>query len=139
MKQFIFGIIQAFSKFIPTRLFSIMLKRDIINFFYHIVTDTDVPHIRHLYPVVPVSQFLQSLDFLQERYTFISYAQLHDHYQRGSPLPEQPSHLSFDDGFTECFSIVRPILIERSIPSTFFLTIDWLDNRKLYFRHIISL
>ena len=30
-------------------------------------------------------------------------------------------------------------MIERSIPSTFFLTIDWLDNRKLYFRHIISL
>jgi len=139
MKQFVFGVIQALSKFIPTRLFSILLQRDLINFFYHIVTDTNVPHIRHLYPVVPISLFLKSLDFLQERYSFISYSELHDHYQRGSPLPEKPVHLSFDDGFAECFSIVRPILIDRSIPCTFFLTTDWLDNRKLYFRHIISL
>jgi len=139
MKQLIFGIIHFFSKLIPMRLLPILVKRDIINIFYHMVTDDDVAHIRHLYPVVPISQFTETLDFLQEHFTFISYSQLHDYYQKGSPLPEKSVHLSFDDGFAECFLIVRPILIERSIPCTFFLTTDWLDNRILYFRHIISL
>ena len=35
--------------------------------------------------------------------------------------------------------MVRPLLLNRGLPCTFFLTIDWLDNRKLYFRHLISL
>ena len=120
-------------------MYPLLVKRDLVNIFYHAISDDDLEHVRYLYPVVSVSEFVDALDYLESRFTFVSYDQLHDNLQNGTPLPHGALHLSFDDGFVECFSVVRPILLEKGIPCTFFLTIDWLDNEMLYFRHIISL
>jgi len=128
------------SQAIPFSLYPLLVRRDVISIFYHAVSNGMPPHIRHLYPVVPAASFEAALDDLQDKnYTFISYDQLQAHAREGKALPPRAIHLSFDDGFTECFSTVRPILLERGLPCTFFLTIDWLDNRMLYFRHQISL
>jgi len=127
------------SKLIPHELFPILIKRRVISVFYHVVSDDELPHVRHLYPVVSISEFTDALNYLESRYSFVSYHQLQDKFVNGTPLPQNAVHLSFDDGFAECFSIVRPILLEKNIPCTFFLTIDWLDNQMLYFRHKISL
>lgn len=139
MRNLLFNFFQFISKFIPFSLYPLLVKRDLISIFYHAISDNDLEHVRHLYPVVSVSEFMGALDYLERKFTFVSYGQLHDNYHNGTPLPQGALHLSFDDGFKECFSVVRPILLEKGIPCTFFLTIDWLDNKMLYFRHIISL
>jgi peptidoglycan/xylan/chitin deacetylase (PgdA/CDA1 family) len=126
------------SNLIPTTLLHRWIKRDVINIFYHAVSDELLEHIHHLYPVVPTTEFIETLGTLQEKHNFVSYDQLQEHFLGGSPLPPDSVHLSFDDGFVECYNIVRPILLEKGIPCTFFLTIDWLDNQMLYFRHKIS-
>lgn len=139
MRTLLTHFLEMISGWIPLGLYPRLVRRDVTSIFYHTVTDEAMPHVRHLYPVVPVAAFEAALDFLEDNYTFITYAQLHDHKLKDTRLPPRAVHLSFDDGFAECFTVVRPLLQARGIPCTFFLTIDWLDNRQLYFRHLISL
>jgi peptidoglycan/xylan/chitin deacetylase (PgdA/CDA1 family) len=139
MKSTLVNLLQTISRLIPLRLYPYLVKREVICIFYHAVSDGEMAHVRNLYPVVPVTDFKAALGYLRENHTLVSYDRLQDHYKKRTPLPPGAVHLSFDDGFKECFTVVRPLLLELGIPCTFFLTIDWLDNRMLYFRHAISL
>src|SRR5690625_6718403 len=42
--------------------------KNIIFPFYHLISDQDCPHIRHLYPVKTIDQFKKELDFFQKHY-----------------------------------------------------------------------
>jgi peptidoglycan/xylan/chitin deacetylase (PgdA/CDA1 family) len=139
VKKLFIDTLHTISKWIPPQIYPRLVKREVISFFYHAVSNDIMAHVRHLYPVVSVLEFRESLAALQGRFHFVSYDRLHAYYQFGKPLPPRAAHLSFDDGFSECYWVVRPILLELGIPCTFFVTIDWLDNRMLYFRHQISL
>lgn len=139
MKQILIDTIKTVSGLIPFGLYPRLVKRDFTAIFYHAVSDNNMAHVQHLFPVVPVAEFMNALAYLKESYTFVSYDQLHDYVVGGTPLPLKAVHLSFDDGFAECYTVVRPILLEQQIPCAFFLTTDWLDNHMLYFRHQISL
>jgi peptidoglycan/xylan/chitin deacetylase (PgdA/CDA1 family) len=139
MKQRLIETFRTVSKWIPTGIYHHLVRREVISIFYHAVSNDVMAHVRHLYPVVPVSVFREALVYLKEHFNFVTYDMLQARYSHGTPLPPDAVHLSFDDGFSGCYSVVRPILLELDIPCTFFLTIDWLDNRMLYFRHQISL
>jgi peptidoglycan/xylan/chitin deacetylase (PgdA/CDA1 family) len=47
--------------------------------------------------------------------------------------------LSFDDGYSECFSVVRPLLLKYKIPCIFFIATDFIDNKHLFYRNKVSL
>ena len=47
--------------------------------------------------------------------------------------------LFFDDGLSSCSEVIAPILYQKGIPATFFLTTHFLNNRYLGFRHKVSL
>ncbi|MEA2008004.1 MAG: polysaccharide deacetylase family protein, partial [Chloroflexota bacterium] len=127
------------AKIIPLWLYPALMRRDVIGVFYHAVSDEPMEHVRHHYPVVPVAQFEAALLYLKSRNNFITYEELHAHYAEGTPLPAKAIHLSFDDGFAECFTLVRPLLRKYDIPCTFFLATDWLDNRVMFFDNKVSL
>lgn len=139
MNRLIVRFLEFIARLIPQRVYPWLLKRENIDFFYHAVSDEPMEHVRHLYPVVPIGEFEKSLDFLQDRYQFVSYSQIHASRMEGLKLPPRAIHLSFDDGFAECFSVVRPILFERSIPCTFFVATDWIDSQAMFYRNKISL
>jgi peptidoglycan/xylan/chitin deacetylase (PgdA/CDA1 family) len=42
--------------------------------------------------------------------------------------------LSFDDGLSEIYHTIAPILMEKGIPATFFLNTDFIDNKDLFYR-----
>jgi peptidoglycan/xylan/chitin deacetylase (PgdA/CDA1 family) len=88
---------------------------------------------------VPIDIFKDAMGYLKDRYTLIRYSELHEHRMKGLDLPPRALHISFDDGYQECFSVVRPILLELDIPCTFFITTDFIDDHKLFYRNIISL
>ena len=139
MKKQLTRLLDLISNLIPLHLYPILMKRDGIDFFYHAVSDEPMDHARHLYPVVPVVQFEDALDYLRERYPFVSYNLIHAHRIAGESLPKNSVHISFDDGFAECFSVVRPVLLKRSITCTFFISTDWIDNQAMFYRNKISL
>ena len=131
--------IRTFASLVPLSFYPYLIKRPVVDVFYHVVSDDVLPHVHHLYPVVSTKMFQDALDYLGKNYTFVDYAQLEDHYLKGKPLPPRALHLSFDDGYQECFSVVRPILLEKGIPCTFFVTTGLLDNEILFYRNKVSL
>jgi peptidoglycan/xylan/chitin deacetylase (PgdA/CDA1 family) len=139
MRSIILKSLEFVARLIPSWFYPLLVKRKSIDFFYHAVSDEAMEHARHLYPVVPVKQFEGALDYLQDRYQFVPYSNIHANYMGEAELPPRATHISFDDGFKECFTVVRPLLLERSIPGTFFLSTDWIDNQAMFYRNKISL
>jgi peptidoglycan/xylan/chitin deacetylase (PgdA/CDA1 family) len=113
--------------------------RALTAIFYHAVSPEPLPHVAHLYPPLTPAQFEAALQYLQRHFHPVSYDQIHDWYAGRAELPPRAVHLSFDDGFGECYRVVVPLLLQYGIPSTFFVTTDWIDNRAMFFRHKVSL
>ena len=81
----------------------------------------------------------RELDWLLERFEPIGLDEIARTVSSGQPLPKKSFlFLSFDDGFREMAELVAPICQRKRIPAAFFLTTDFLDNRKLGYRHKAS-
>ncbi len=109
--------------------------------FYHLVSDENPSHVRHLYPVRTVRQFRDDLDFFLKNYHPVPLEAL---WQLAEKPARQPAgrpamHLTFDDGLRECHDVVMPILLEKGVSATFFLNPAFVDNRDLMFRYKASL
>jgi peptidoglycan/xylan/chitin deacetylase (PgdA/CDA1 family) len=139
MRLLINRLLEWIADRIPPALLHALVRRESVDIFYHAVSDDYLPHVRHLYPVVPVKAFEEALVLLNEQFTFISYPQLHAHRFSAAILPPRSIHLSFDDGYAQCYSVVRPLLLELGIPCTFFLTTELIDNPSLFYRNKVSL
>lgn len=103
--------------------------------FYHVVSDTDLPHLKHLYPVLTTGQFEKQLDFILRNFRPASYEIL---LQNSLPV-ERSFVLTFDDGLRQVHDVVAPILLRKGIPATFFLNTGFLDNRSMFYRLKVSL
>lgn len=116
-----------------------IVRRDLLSVFYHTVSNHGLPHIEHLYAFKTPMAFEQDLVHLRERYRLVDDGEITHARTAGRELPPRSMTLTFDDGFTECFSVVRPLLKKYEAPCTFFLTTDAVDNRMLMHRNKVSL
>jgi len=105
---------------------------------YHTVTDFPPLHVKHLYPVKNKKEFINDLGFFLKYYKPISAAELIKINRQDKAFGNY-FHLSFDDGFSECYDIIAPVLLEKGIPATFFLNPAFIDNKALFYKCIISL
>jgi len=107
--------------------------------FYHTVTNTPSPCVKHLYPVPTEKQFREDLDFLLSHFSPADYHQVF-HFAKSGEKPKKPGFfLSFDDGFAECWHVVAPILKEKGIPAAFFINPAFVGNQQLSHRQMVSL
>ena len=54
-----------------------------------------------------------------------------DSVKNNTILPKNSFMITFDDGFRELYDIVAPILQEKKLTATIFLTRNYLDNAEL--------
>ena len=90
---------------------------------YHYVRDsqaTAFPGIRAL----PPDLFRQQLDWLQANYTVVTQTDLEAAIDGRGSLPDNAALLTFDDGFVDHFDTACPVLSERGLTGTFFLSQD---------------
>jgi peptidoglycan/xylan/chitin deacetylase (PgdA/CDA1 family) len=127
----------VFSRLRPSFLGSLVGVNPLIA-YYHIVSDEDVPHVKHLYAVKTVDQFKKELDTFLQCYQMIGLRDLLDNLSYLRPLPSCALSLTFDDGFREIYDVIAPILLEKGVPATFFITTACLDNRVLAYSNKIS-
>ncbi len=74
--------------------------------------------------------FIRQLDCLRDNgFTFIRMEDLIAAYYEGAALPEKPVLLTFDDGYSDHFSNVFPILNERGIQGSFFVPGEVIDRK----------
>ena len=124
---------------IPTSFLQKVSNQLLILPFYHAISDKEMPHIKHLYPVKGVKAFVKDLDFLLKYNTPIDYNEFLT-LSRTQKQPRKPSFLlSFDDGLREFHDVIAPILLQKGIPAICFLNSDFIDNKNLFYRYKTSL
>jgi peptidoglycan/xylan/chitin deacetylase (PgdA/CDA1 family) len=100
---------------------------------YHVVSDQDLCHIKHLYKYKSVSGFERELDLFLRHYKPVGIDEII------SKTVKNAFHLTFDDGFSECYNVIMPILYRKGIPASFFVNTDFIDNKNMQNDCIISL
>ena len=116
---------------LPLAVHRILVKRDFIVINYHMVSDLRLAHVAHLFPYKTTEMFEHDLDFLIRNFHVISYDQITGFLYGDNGLPDRAVALTFDDGFTECFEVVRPLLLKRGIPCSFFISTNTIDNKDM--------
>src|ERR1700733_8571561 len=105
---------------------------------YHYVRDLErsrFPEIKGL----SIERFCRQLDFIQSRHTPITVQDLLDAQAFKKALPPDPILLTFDDGYSDHFANVFPLLDTRGIQGCFFppaqavLEHTVLDVNKIHF------
>lgn len=101
----------------------------IIN--YHTVSDVKLPHITNLYSYRTIKNFRSDLDFFVQHYRLISLKDLLQSVRFQIKLPKNALLITFDDGLKEIYDYAAPILVEKGLTATFFLTTNFIDNKEL--------
>ena len=94
-------------------------QRSVTIVMYHYVRDLK----RSRFPAIKglsLERFHRQLDFIQLHYTPISVEQVLGALHDQQDLPPHPILLTFDDGYTDHFVSVFPLLDERGIKGCFF-------------------
>ncbi len=125
-------------RWIPQGWLIRLTRQDLVLPFYHAVSDDLMPHVAHVYPVRSRSAFMKDLEFFLRHYEPLGLEDLK------SPVPpgkrKKPAmFLSFDDGLSEIYDIVAPLLISKGIPAGIFVNTGFVDNRDLFYRYKSSL
>ena len=95
------------------------MDRSVTIVMYHYVRDLK----RSRFPAIKglsLERFCRQLDYIQSRHTPISIEQLLAAWGGESDLPPNPILLTFDDGYSDHFANVFPLLDARGIQGCFF-------------------
>jgi len=106
-------------------------NRPVPILMYHVVgaAPADAP-LPGLY--VRQADFAGQLAWLRAHgYHAVSLLRVYDYWKRGYALPRRPVVLTFDDGYREDFTNVRPLLARRHWPGVLNLAVRNLLDRKL--------
>jgi peptidoglycan/xylan/chitin deacetylase (PgdA/CDA1 family) len=98
---------------------------------YHMVSDELLPYVRNLYKYRNIKTFIQDLDFFILNFHPITLNDLLVSVKDNIILPENSWLLTFDDGFKEIYETVAPILTDKNLTATVFLTKNFIDNKEL--------
>ena len=107
--------------------------------YHHLVSNEKVAHIAHLYPFKNEKQFNKDLDYLLKYFSPIEIPEILNCIKENRPFPKNSFLITFDDGLSEIYNVVAPILEKKGIPAIFFINNAYVDNKKLFYRFKISL
>lgn len=99
---------------------------------YHSIAEAAKPGFDDGVVDATPSQFEAQLQYVSERFSVIRMQQLIEHLETGAALPRNPLLISFDDGYTTCFTDALPALQRHGLSATFFIATDFVDRRRLY-------
>ncbi len=95
---------------------------------YHQINDRDVNAL-----TVRTDQFEAQMQYLAEHgYHTITPAELTDAWDNGTPLPDKPVIITFDDGYVDNYKNAYPILQKYNLKATIFLVSDFLGTYPNY-------
>ena len=131
--------LEALFSALPLKPLRRLVPRSLVSVQYHMVSDEKLPWVEHLYSSKTPEQFERDLVYFKENWNPVSHDDIVAHVDDERPLPPNAVSLTMDDGFYECFSVVRPLLLKHGIPCTFFVISGVLDRESMMFRNKTSL
>jgi len=130
-----FRIINPIAKNFSFEKFSGLLPFDDLILVYHLVSDEDVKHVKHLFPYRSVKQFEKDLDLLSKHFDFINW----EDYLNKKKTKKPGLLLTFDDGYSEFYNVIAPILLQKGIFAINFINPKFIDNQEMMWRNKASL
>jgi len=126
MKQLLFALLYRTG---AINLVSWFNRKRVPILCYHSVVDGKLPaqgdpHKQH----IPVSLFVQHLEYLQRNYRIISLSEFNQSRRENQPLSDYSVVLTFDDGFEDFYWVAAPQLAQRGLPATIFVITDRASN-----------
>ena len=86
--------------------------------------------VRREISVAP-AQFEEHLRYLRDAgFTTISLRELVYHLALGTPLPDKPIVITFDDGYADNYTNAYPLLRKYGFKATFFVITDFIDQER---------
>lgn len=76
--------------------------------------------------------FAWQMQFIQRRFTPMTFAQLQVALAGGEALPPRPIIVTFDDGFEDNYRCAFPILRDLGVPATFFISTDYIGGETVF-------
>lgn len=122
--------------------FENLLKKstfDAFSLVYHTVSDEPLPHLAHLYPVKTISQFEKDLECLLKHFEAVNLNDFIAIKTGQKPAKRKSFLLTFDDGMSQFYHIVAPLLLKKGIPAVCFINDNFVDNKELFYRFKQSL
>ena len=86
------------------------------------------------YPAIKgleTEDFKRQLDFFKENFNVVTMEEVIEAIQEGKRLPEKALLLTFDDGYTDNYTVALPLLLERGLQGSFFVPAKPLDKGGL--------
>ena len=86
------------------------------------------------YPAIKgleTEDFKRQLDFFKENFSVVTMEEVIEAVQEGKRLPEKALLLTFDDGYIDNYTVALPLLVERGLQGSFFVTAKPLDKGGL--------
>jgi len=116
---------------VPIAAWGRIFPKSSLCLYYHMVSDSNVPHLKHyLYP--GTTEFEADVAYLEERFGFINYEEILRRRLNCASVRDNAATLTFDDGFSQCHDVVRPILLRHKAECIFFVITDLIDNRVMF-------
>jgi peptidoglycan/xylan/chitin deacetylase (PgdA/CDA1 family) len=99
---------------------------------YHYISDppTGADEVRRDLSLPGPDFELQLRYLVNEGYQSVTMQDLVTHIQRGTPLPEKPIVLTFDDGYKDAFTVALPLLKKYGFTGTFFIFTKPIDEEN---------
>ena len=106
---------------------------------YHLVSDEDLKHAKHLFPYRSAKQFESDLDFLSKHFEFVDWETFLRNKIEKSQTKKPSILLTFDDGYSEFHDIIVPILKRKGIFAINYINPKFIDNKEMMWRNKASL
>ena len=139
IKKVILSATVWLNKTVSVRTLMSMTGHNVIFPFYHTVSDNHLAHIHHLYNTKTIKQFTNDLDFFLKYYKPLDVSDIITYRNNGKISGKPGFFLTFDDGLSQFYDIICPILLQKGIPAVCFLNSAFVDNKDFFFRYKASL
>jgi peptidoglycan/xylan/chitin deacetylase (PgdA/CDA1 family) len=104
---------------------------------YHCVSNSYLPHLKHIINYKNSLEFEKDLDYMCARFEFVDVETFSKNYTKKSNKPY--ALLTFDDGYSEFRDIISPILLRKGIYAINYINPAFIKNDDMMFRLKISL
>ena len=103
--------------------------------YYHMVSEKINPYYSN--KSINPDDFRKQVKELKNIFNTIALPEAIEKAKSNHPL-NNSLVITIDDGFTECYSTIAPILSEEKIPATFFLIENCIDNQSMMWMHLLE-
>ena len=132
LKEFFFKISFLYS-FLPVRFLMKIAEKKKIAVFYHLITEDENELTNHLYKAKNKTAFIKDIQYLKK---YFSSTTVDDFSKK---IDEYRFLLSFDDGLSNFYHVVAPILEKEKVQAISFLNSTFIDNKDLFYRYKVNL